>query len=173
MSTPFVGEIRIVAFTYAPVSWAVCDGSLLAIGQYTALFSVIGTQYGGNGTSNFQLPDFRSRVGIGAGSNPALSSYVNGEEVGEEAHTLSQDEIPAHNHAFACASATGTTNDPGQAFYAEPAVPPRQGLQYGTSSDSKSNFVLRAGGNGPHDNIQPYQSLLYVIALNGIFPSRP
>lgn len=174
MAEPYIGEIRLVAFNFAPRNWAECDGRLLPISQNTALFSLLGTFYGGNGQTTFALPDLRGRVAIDMGQGPGLSDRTIGEEAGQETHVLTLNEIPAHNHIVAASSQPAVTNNPAQGVFAKPAVNPRlQTLYHDGAPDAAGGIVLTAsGGNQPHENRQPFTTLLYVIALNGIFPPR-
>jgi microcystin-dependent protein len=167
VSDPFIGEIKLVAFGFPPRGWALCNGQLLPINQNQALFSLLGTMYGGNGQTNFALPDLRGRVPLHVGQG-----YVQGQVVGEEAHTLTTSEVPSHVHAINGTSAGATTEAPG------PAV------TFGTSAGSSAyappdNLVAMdpgtmaaAGGSQPHENRQPYLVLEMCIALVGVFPSR-
>jgi len=160
MSEPFVGEIRAFAFNFAPVGWAMCNGQLLPISQNTALFSLLGTTYGGNGQITFALPDLRGRVGMHL-SIP----HPQGESSGEETHTLTTPELPAHAHGIGAGADQGTNRPSG-------AVAARGGV-YTTGNDgTKMAPTDGAGGSLPHNNLQPYLVLNYCIALQGIFPSR-
>ena len=168
MSLPFIGEIRYVGFTFAPVGWAACDGQLLPISQNDALFALIGTTYGGDGQQTFALPDLRGRVAVGQGN-----SIIIGETLGEETHTLSVNELPSHNHSVAVSSARA--NDPGTnptlGLFADPiGVRPGRTL-YASSTDGTSPSIQPTGGNQPHENRQPFTCLLAIIALEGVFPS--
>src|SRR5271169_4618990 len=116
MANPFIGQITLFPYNFAPFGWAVCDGQLLPIAQYTAVFSLLGVQFGGNGTSNFALPDLRGRVPMGQGQGPGLSSYVVGSQQGVELVTLTPQTIPAHSHAFPAFAAAATTNAPSGAL---------------------------------------------------------
>lgn len=174
MSQPFISEIRNVAFSYAPVGWAVCDGSLLSIAQNTALFALIGTTYGGNGSTNFALPDFRGRVAVGQGDGPGLSPYILGQQGGEDSHTLQTGEIPAHNHNMPAASANGTTKSPKNAVFAHLGALPLPPELYATTQNAAAytGMVDMTGSSQGHENRQPFLSTLFIIALTGIFPSR-
>ena len=175
MSAPFLCEIRCWACTFAPRGWIMCQGQLLPIQQFTAMFSLIGTFYGGNGTTNFQLPDLRSRVPIKYGTDPVGNNYSLGEVGGEETITISSTQMPVHTHTFSGTSANGGkakpangaslgTNAQGNFFYG-----PSSGSTTTINPGTLSTFV---GGNQPHTNIQPYQVLNWCIASQGIFPSR-
>ena len=171
MSDYFLGEIRPCGFNFAPVGWALCNGQLLSISQNTALFSLIGTYYGGNGTTNFALPDLRGRVAIALGQGPGLSDYVIGEQDGVETVTLITSDVPAHNHLVNADNAPGNSTSPANSYTAESS---RRDLDYGTTSNTtmNPNSIGPVGGSQPHDNMQPYLVLNYVIALTGIYPPR-
>jgi microcystin-dependent protein len=170
LADPFVGEIRMFGFNFAPQGWAMCNGQLLPISQNTALFALIGTYYGGDGQTNFALPNLQSRVAIHQGQGPGLSLYEIGQASGTEAVTLIQNQMPQHSHSVSASSAPATSGRPAN------AVPARSPDDiYGASSDGttmSSTMIGTAGGSQPHTNIQPYLTLNFCIALNGIFPSR-
>ncbi|MEA5461201.1 tail fiber protein [Arcicella sp. LKC2W] len=176
MDQPYIGMIAMFGFNFAPRGWMLCNGQILSIAQNTALFSLLGTTYGGNGQTTFALPNLQSRVPIGMGQGPGLSSYVIGQQAGEENHTLISTEMPAHNH-FMTASGDGPTQATAQsaslasqgrtggtmpAIYANGATTPVQ----------MSSATTIAGGSQPHNNMQPYLAINYSIATQGIFPSR-
>ncbi|HMF90927.1 MAG TPA: tail fiber protein [Candidatus Angelobacter sp.] len=174
MSNPFVAEIRIFAGTFAPKGWALCDGQLLPISQNTALFSLLGTTYGGNGTSNFALPNLQGNAPMQAGQGPGLSLRDLGETGGEQTVTLLQTEMPAHSHSVQGSSTVANQLTPvnnawasGQkgfgTFYAASGANNVQMNPFGTSI---------AGGNLPHNNMPPFLGLLFIIALQGVFPAR-
>ena len=171
MSSPFLGEIRLFSFNFAPKGWAFCNGSLLSIPQNTALFSLLGTYYGGNGVQNFGLPDLRSRVPIHMGSSP-YGSYAIGEQTGEENVTLLSNQLPAHNHMLQAVNAAGIGAKPvGNSIAQSGTTHPR----FAAASSLVALIgasIQPAGGSVPHTNIQPYLSMSYCIALSGIFPSR-
>lgn len=168
MSQPYVGEIRIAPFNFAPVGWALCDGSLIAISQNETLFNLIGTTYGGDGQTNFALPDLRGRCPIHQGTG--FSTYIIGQIVGSETHTLTQGQIPAHSHLAVGANVFGTKSDPTGQFPAQLDG----GLAYAPSGTSTmaANAVTSAGGGQPHNNMQPFTTVNYIISLFGIFPSQ-
>ncbi len=167
---PFVGEIQMVAFNFAPVGWASCNGQLLPINQYMALFSLLGTMYGGDGVTNFALPDLRGRVPIHYGQGVGLSSYNLGQIGGEEQHTLVVSELPAHTHDLQVSTNVGTSDSPGKMYLAQNS----EGVkQYSANQNSTAEPPTVTGQDKPHNNLQPYLSINYIIALNGIFPSRP
>jgi len=164
---PFVGEIAMVGFNFAPVGWALCQGQLLPIAQYSALFSLIGTYYGGNGTTNFALPNLQGRVPLSMGAG-----FVIGQSGGESAHVLTTNEIPAHSHALMADAANGTSETPTGLHPARnPAGLPTYGA--GAAAAMAANTIATAGGSQPHNNLQPYLTLNFIIALQGIYPSRP
>jgi microcystin-dependent protein len=171
MSSPYLSEIRAVSFNFPPKGWALCNGQLLPINQNQALFSLLGTTYGGDGRVNFALPDLRSRVAIHMGNGFSL-----GSRAGEEAHTLQIAEMAAHNHPANCNGAPGVSADPTGKVWAmdnsnltaeyRPA-PPNNVMNNGATP-----AIGAVGGNQAHLNLQPYLVLNYIIALNGIFPSQ-
>jgi microcystin-dependent protein len=165
MAEPFIGEIKMVAFDFAPRGWALCNGQLLPIGQNQALFSILGTTYGGNGTTTFALPDLRGRSPVHFGSQISL-----GQVGGEENHTLIQAEMPAHNHTVAGDSADASVSSPAGSVWAASGNDPFSSSAPNTGMNPAS--VSNAGGSQPHSNQQPYLVVNFVIALVGIFPSR-
>jgi microcystin-dependent protein len=170
-SEDYLGSIGMVAFTFAPRGTALCNGQVLSIAQNTALFSLLGTTFGGNGTTNFNLPDLRSRVIIGAGQGNGLSSYVLGQEGGTEAVTLTVNQIPSHNHALNVNTGIGTSDTPSGNYLAEN----NEGIkQFTTSANGAANSssIGNSGSSQPFTIVQPYLALNYVIVLEGIFPSR-
>jgi microcystin-dependent protein len=172
MSEPFLGEIRVVPYNFAPKGWAFCQGQLLAISQNTALFSLLGTTYGGNGITTFALPDLRGRVGVHVGQGPGLSPYDLGQEGGIETVTLTANQLPPHSHPVNCVDGTGDQYAPNNFIWAEDAG---QSPQYGATKAADAmaaNIVAPSGGGLPHNNIQPYLALNYAIALQGIFPQH-
>jgi microcystin-dependent protein len=175
MSSPFLGEIRPWGLNFAPRGWAMCQGQTLSIQQNTALFALLGTTYGGNGTTNFQLPDLQGRVPMKYGTDPVGNNYVIGEQGGEETVTVLSTQMPIHTHTLSGTSAN--TN----------RAKPADGCALGTSSGGNSYYAasnsslttinvgtvsLYQGGNQPHTNLQPYLAINWCIAMNGIFPSR-
>ena len=177
MSDPFLGEIRLVGFTFAPQGWALCDGQLLSIAQKTALFSLLGTTYGGNGQTTFALPDLRGRVPIHPGQGPGLSNYVLGEQSGSENVTLNTSQLPGHNHPLASSNQQGSSSDPSGYFPAVLNDPAGTIAVNGYLASSNSTLNPAAigvtGGNQPHSNIQPFLCVNFIICLQGIYPSRP
>ncbi|HUE11956.1 MAG TPA: tail fiber protein [Steroidobacteraceae bacterium] len=177
MTDQFVGEIRIFAFNFAPSGWATCDGQTLAISQWTALFALIGTYYGGNGTSTFQLPNFQGNTGVNQGTGPGLSTYVMGEQTGTSTVTLLSNQLPAHNHTINTQTAGNSTQSlhaPTNLAYLGSSEPDKL---YNDTVNPSQIFASQAIGPGPgnsqaHQNMQPYLVLLFCIALTGVFPSR-
>lgn len=176
MSEPFLGEVRIFACNFAPYGWAMCNGQILSIAQNSALFSLLGTQYGGNGTTNFALPDLRGRIPTHKGQGLGLSPYDQGEQIGEEAVTLLTTEMPIHSHPLALDTDTGTSTSPSGTLPAVPNINPRFPKQmYSTAAPTVTmlaNSLGASGGNQPHNNLMPYLTFNFCIALAGIFPSR-
>jgi microcystin-dependent protein len=173
VSDPFLAEIRVSPYNFAQRGWAFCAGQILPISQNTALFSLIGTIYGGNGTSNFGLPDMQSRVAVDVGQGQGLSPYELGQMGGVENVTLQAQELGPHTHPASCFNANGNQYQPQNGVWAQDA-----GLnpQYGSVKNSATmaaNIIGRNGGGGPHNNIQPYLALNYCIALAGVYPPRP
>jgi microcystin-dependent protein len=173
MADPFVAEIRIFPFNFAPRGWAWCDGQIMPISQNTALFSLLGTTYGGNGKSNFALPDLQGRAPMHPGQGPGLSLHDLGETGGSETVTLLESEIPAHAHALMAQGAPADTNVPvgnsiARVIGATPYLPPA-GAPLAAMSDQA---LAPAGGDQPHNNMQPYLTFYFCIALQGVFPPR-
>lgn len=171
MADPFVAEIRIFPFNFAPRGWAWCDGQLMPLSQNTALFSLLGTTYGGNGRSNFALPDLQGRAPMHPGQGPGLSLHDLGETGGSETVTLLESEIPAHQHAFTVSQADGISASPGDQLLATGI-----GIgMYAAPSNLKplaAEALAPAGGDQPHNNMQPYLTFYFCIALQGVFPPR-
>jgi microcystin-dependent protein len=170
MAEPFIGEVKIFAGNFAPRGYALCNGQLLPIAQNTALFSILGTTYGGNGQTTFALPNLQGKAPLHAGQGPGLSPYALGQTAGEVAHTLTSSEVPAHNHALRGSSAaTGGTPSPTVVLAATSGAKVYR---------SATNLVPMATGLNanlgglPHENRQPCLALNFIIAMQGVFPSR-
>jgi len=179
---PFLGEIRWVGFNFAPRGWAECDGQMMQISQHQALFSLLGTIYGGDGRTTFALPDMRGRMQIHEGSGPGLSNRRQGERSGEESHTLTQLEMPVHRHDAMASEGQANSRLPNDRVLASPRQHRhssdeihRRSKIYG---DEAANVIMDesaiadAGGGQPHGNMPPYLAMKCVIALQGIYPSR-
>jgi len=175
MSEPFVGEIKIVGFSFAPNGWAKCDGQLLAVSQNDTLFSLFGTQYGGDGRTTFGLPELRGRFPMHVGTGPGLTPRTIGQKFGSENTTLTTSQLPAHNHTGRVVSATteGDRTSPTAAFPARPEEPvqPYAGASGATMANG-SIQVDNAGSGNSFSHLPPYQVLNFVVALTGIYPSR-
>ena len=174
MADPFVAEIRIFPFNFAPRGWSWCDGQLLPLSQNTALFSLLGTTYGGNGKSNFALPDLQGRAPMHPDQGPGLSLHDLGETGGSETVTLLESELPSHAHAMNGQGSNSNLNDPANAvvarafgggnMYKTPAGAPTVALS--------NQSIAPAGGDQPHNNLMPYLTFYFCIALQGVFPPR-
>ncbi|WP_348789229.1 tail fiber protein [Leifsonia sp. NPDC080035] len=174
MSDPFIAEIRLVPYDYAPRGWAFCDGQLLSIAQNTALYALLGNTYGGDGRSNFALPNLQGRTVLGAGTDSTGFPHALGESAGAESVALLSIEMPAHSHTVRVTAAAGTTGAPSGASFAMPRVGRTPEAAYGTTPavPLHPGTVGQAGSGQPHNNMQPYLVLHYIIALQGIFPPR-
>ena len=172
MAEPFLGEIRLCSFAFAPKGWALCNGQLLPINSNQALFSLLGTQYGGDGRTNFALPDLRGAVPMHAGSGLG-ASFVVGQKGGESAHSLTVQELPAHSHGLQASADFANTGSPAGAV---PAARTRGGIEIyatpGAPTPLHPAAIGTAGAGQAHENMQPYLTLNFVISLQGIFPSR-
>jgi microcystin-dependent protein len=174
MADPFVAEIRIFPFNFAPKGWAWCDGQLLPLSQNTALFSLLGTTYGGNGKSNFALPDLQGRAPMHPGQGPGLSLHDLGETGGSETVSLLESEIPAHSHGAQGQASNANLNDAAGAVVARPFG---GGNLYKAPAGAPlvqmaPESLAPAGGDQPHNNMQPYLTFYFCIALQGVFPPR-
>ena len=191
MSNQYLGEIRLVAFTFAPKGWALCNGQLLPINQNQALFSILGTTYGGDGRVNFALPDLQGRIAVGMGQGNGLQNYTLGQSSGAQTATLTVNTMPAHTHALgpgtvkiAAVSGTANKQSPVNAYFASEAAgvtasysnaTPDTTMATGSNGGGAITGALAIGSTGggqPLSLMQPYLTLVYVIALQGIFPSR-
>jgi microcystin-dependent protein len=172
MADPFVAEIRIFPFNFAPKGWAWCDGQLLPLSQNTALFSLLGTTYGGNGKSNFALPDLRGQAPMHHGQGPGLSLHDLGESGGSETVTLLESEIPAHSHTLYCRGAQGNRTSPKGNSIARLAGATPYSTSLSTPVAMAGESLAPGGGDAPHNNLQPFLTLYFCIALQGVFPPR-
>jgi microcystin-dependent protein len=168
---PFIGQIIMFGGNFAPRGWAFCDGQLLPISSNSALFSILGTTYGGDGRTTFALPDLRSRVAIHPGRGPGLSDYRLGQKGGAENVTLTANQIPSHNHAIRAANTGGDDTNPTTANGFGSASDDLY-IEDAPSSTMQSGIVTNTGGSQAHTNIQPFQCVNFIIALQGIYPSR-
>jgi microcystin-dependent protein len=173
---PYLGEIRAVGFNFAPRGWALCNGQLLPIIQNTALFSLIGTFYGGDGRTTFALPDLQGRFPAGAGATSGLTPYQLGESDGATTVTVTPATMAPHNHIAEAALAPGTVNAPGGAVWATPHFGRAVDQVYSTGgpvAQMSPSALAASGGNQPHNNLPPYLVVSFIIAMEGVFPSRP
>lgn len=169
MSDPFIGEIRMFGGNFAPRGWAFCNGQILPIAQNTALFSLLGTTYGGNGQTTFALPNLQGRMPMHAGQGPGLSPRALGQSLGEVAHTLTVSELPAHTHELRGAGSASTgTPSAGVAL----GTGPRVYRSAPANTVGMTTPLSMSGGSQPHQNRSPYLGLSFIIALQGIFPAR-
>ena len=174
MQDPFVGEIALVSFGFTPVGWALCNGQMMQISQNTALFALIGTTYGGDGVRTFALPDLQSRVPLHFGQGPGLSSYVLGQTLGFESVSLQGAQMPSHTHSYTPQATTGTGGalSPGGALWAQSGNADPIYQKGASNTAMAPQATGPTGGGQPHENRQPLLALNFVIALQGIFPSR-
>ncbi|MBY0304104.1 MAG: tail fiber protein [Sphingomonas sp.] len=177
MSDPFLGEVRMFGGNFAPRDWAMCNGQLISIAQNSALFSLIGTIYGGDGQVTFGLPDMRGRLPISQGQGPSLSPRTMGERAGSETVTLLPNNLPAHSHSFNVYNVPATTSTPGPTVL--PGVGTGGGRMYVVPAGATTTpvqlapaAVLPAGSSQPHNNLMPALCVSFIIALQGVFPSR-
>jgi microcystin-dependent protein len=174
MTDPFVGEIMWTPYNFPPQGWAMCNGQLLPISQNTALFALLGTTYGGNGTSNFALPDLRGRSAMHFGQGPGLSQYVLGEVIGQEGVTLNVNQLPAHRHQAVGSAATGTSPSLVGNVWAASSM--GDGIYSSAAPDTSMNpLALAPSGSftpAAHENRQPFLAINFCIALRGIFPAQ-
>ncbi len=169
---PLLASIILFAGNFAPRGWALCQGQILSISQNTALFSLLGTTYGGDGQTTFALPDLRGRVPIQQGQGPGLSNYDLGQVSGSETITLTTNNLPSHNHSLLATSEAGSVSVPAGAYLANTGALDKEYNTSGTLVAMNAGAVGVTGGSQPFDNIQPYLALNFIIAMQGIFPSR-
>jgi microcystin-dependent protein len=170
MSTPFIGEIRLFGGNFAPAGWAFCSGQLMPISENDALFTLIGTTYGGDGQTTFALPNLQGRLPVHMGTGPGLSPRTIGESGGVESVTLTTQQIPTHNHAPLAFSTGGDQATPQNGVWAGSSD-----SRYSTSAPSlamKNTLVGAAGGSQPHENMMPYLAISFIISLFGVFPTQ-
>lgn len=178
MDNPFLGTISLFAGNFAPRGWALCNGQLMAISQNSALFSILGTTYGGDGVTTFALPNLEGRAPIHWGQGPGLTTRTIGESAGEENVTLISTQMPTHSHAVIASATVGDQSSPAMNILAVATDPDSGGnpLNYIAPASGNTtmaqNMIAPAGGNQPHDNMQPYLAVTFIIALSGIFPAR-
>ena len=165
MGTPFMSEVKIISWNFAPQGWAFCNGQFLPINQNQALFSLLGTMYGGNGQTTFALPDLRGRGAIHVGQG-----FIEGQAGGQEFHTLTISEMPTHIHFMSAVSEVGNTTAPSNNWLARSATEPYRAFSNPTTMHPAS--ITNYGGSQPHENRQPFLVLNFIIALQGVFPSR-
>jgi microcystin-dependent protein len=171
MSEPFVGEIRMFAGNFAPRGWAFCEGQLLAVSQNDALFSLLGTIYGGDGRTTFGLPDLRGRIPIHAGTGPGLSPRQLGAKAGTENVTLTTNQLPSHNHPMAVSSDVSNSPNPGSNVTARPSSVDLY-INDAPNVNLNTQAITSLGGSRSHDNMMPFVAINFIIALVGIYPSR-
>jgi microcystin-dependent protein len=173
---PFVAEIRIFPFIFAPTGWALCNGQLMPISQNTALFSLLGTLYGGNGTSTFALPNLQGMAPLQVGRSTSGTTFIQGQTGGEQSMTLTQSQMPAHTHAVTGSSNGGDLSSPANGVWTIPSAG-RNLKMYdpnpATTTSMNGAALASAGGNQAHNNMMPYVVLSFCIALQGVFPPRP
>ena len=173
MSEPFLAEVRIVGFNFAPRGWAFCDGQILPINQNQSLYSLLGTTYGGDGRTSFALPDLRGRTPIHVGRSNGGAEHLLGQKSGEETHTIAANEMPQHQHTIHGTSSTADQIDPTGRFPAQTPTPVANLYRTdGATTSLASTALLNVGGGQAHENMQPFLSLNFCIALQGLFPSR-
>ena len=169
---PFIAEIKLFAGNFPPRGWAFCEGQLLPVSQNTALFSIIGTIYGGDGRTTFGLPDLRGRVAIGPGNGPGLSSYREGQRGGVEHVILTQSQMPAHSHGVRAVTTVGNSADPTGRLLANTSGLDREYSDAAANTTMNGTMIANTGGNLSHENRQPFLAVYYIIALQGVYPSR-
>lgn len=176
MATPFIGEIRMFAGVFAPVDWAFCNGQIISVSENPQLFSLIGTSYGGDGRTTFALPDMRGRIPLSFGQGPGLSHYFIGQRSGQETVALTEDNLPAHTHLMSASTENATQQQPDGMVLAKPSdvlyessdeIDPTQNI-----GNMNQHMIDYEGGSQPHENIQPYLCLNFIISLKGVYPSR-
>lgn len=175
MSEYYVGEIRMFTRAVVPVGWHLCDGSLLPISEYEALYTLLGTNYGGNGVDNFALPDLRGRVALGQGAGPNLTARTLASTGGTETATVNLSQIPAHTHAIKGTSATGITGNPSGNMWANTGITTLKQYSTDVPDTDMSASALNSSGSGSnvaHNNMMPSLTINFIIALNGLYPQQ-
>lgn len=174
MSSPFLGEVRLFGFGFAPVGWRACDGSLIGIAQNEALFALLGTTYGGDGQTTFALPDLRGQLPVHCGAGPGLSPRTLGGSGGAESVPLTGDQLPPHGHAITATTASAGTDTPSASVQLGAVIDDALYTSgpAGTASVMSSESSLHAGGSQPHDNLMPTLAVQFCIAMEGVFPSQ-
>jgi len=178
MSTPYLGEIRMAGFNFAPLGWALCNGQLLSIAQNAALFNLLGTTYGGDGQSTFALPDLQGRIPINQGQGPGLSNYVIGQADGSETVALTAGQLPQHTHSLQASGAAASLARPTANYLARSSFPsfPSAGVPIYTPAPAgapmNDGAIAVSGASQPHNNMMPFVCVSFIIALQGIFPSQ-
>lgn len=170
MADPFVAEIRIFSGNFAPVGWATCDGQLMPIAQNTALFSLLGTTYGGDGKSTFALPDLRQRIPLHQGQGPGLTERLLGETGGASTHALTEAEMPMHGHALRASGAAASASLANGALLAKTAIPSPPYHSADALLPMAPGVIGSTGGGAQHNNLPPYLNLNFIIALQGVYP---
>jgi microcystin-dependent protein len=175
MANPFIAEIRMFGCNFAPVGWLQCNGQILPISQYTALFSLLGTTYGGNGTSTFGIPNLQGRAAVNMGQGPGLSNYFEGQIGGSSSVSLLASQLPAHTHSAIGDNGPGTSSNPVSSAWATPSID-RDIYFYdggaGALVTMNAGALSNSGGGQPHNNLMPFLVVNFCIAIQGIFPSR-
>jgi microcystin-dependent protein len=171
MADPFVAEIRIFSFNFAPKGWALCNGQILPLSQNTALFSLLGTTYGGDGKSNFALPDLQERTPMHPGQGTGLSEHFLGESAGSNTVTLLESEIPVHNHTLSVTGLNSQSTNPANTVLGR-GNPVKVYTTAGSQVAMGANSIAPTGGSLPHNNMMPYLTMNFCIALQGVFPPR-
>jgi microcystin-dependent protein len=169
MATPYLAEVRMVSFNFAPKGWALCNGQLMPINQYQALFSLLGTIYGGDGRVNFALPDFRGRIAVSPGTQPGSPNFTPGMQYGEEQHTLTTSEMPTHSHLPMGSTGSPAAPSPSNNYWASNSA---QYANAPLNATMAQNAIGNAGASQAHENRAPYLVVNFIIALTGTFPTR-
>jgi microcystin-dependent protein len=172
MASPFLGDIRMFGGTFAPAGWMLCQGQTLSISDNSALFSLIGTTYGGDGQQTFNLPDLRGRVPVHMGQGPGLSPRILGEVAGSERVTLTANQLPSHTHSVACSSGAGSASTPVGNFWAANATSSLPQFAATADSSMSASQISQTGGNQSHDNLILFLGINFIISVSGTYPSQ-